>query len=605
MNTEKNWVDGLFRGIPVSEGIGIGQAWILVSPWDEIPSYVLESTQIEDELERYDQAIQEVNEQLEDCHQRVLREIGKEEAKIFQAHLSILKDPFFLEEIPKSIKELQRNAEFALKKELDRLKNVFSNMKNEYFKHRIDDIQDVATRVLRILQQSETFKIEFNKPTIVIAHSLTPSDTARIDQSSVVGFTTELGGQTSHVSILARSMGLPAVVGVEQIIRHARNGQKVIVDGNTGVVYLDPHVKVLKGYEKRRRQYKLYLDKLAEEIKLPSETACGTSICLCANVSMTPDVSMAAQYQADGIGLFRTELPFLISGKLLNENEQLQIYRAVVEPFKNKTVTIRTLDLGGDKFLPFQEVESEKNPFLGWRSIRIFLQEKDLFKIQLRAILRASHFGNVQILFPMISSREEIDEIMALVEECKDELNKAGEPFDKNIKCGIMIEIPSAAICADHLIHACDFFSIGTNDLIQYTLAVDRNNEKVSRFYQPLNPAVLRLIHGAVQVAVQAGKEVSMCGEMAGNPLYTAMLLGMGLRKLSMSPLMIPEVKERVRAIRIDECEAITEHLIQVGSREDIRQMLIRFDREANQRQAVPYMDKQELSSDELAVSHD
>jgi phosphotransferase system enzyme I (PtsI) len=594
--TENNWVDGLFRGIPVSEGIGIGKAWILESPWDEIPSYILEENQIEDELERYDQAIHEVNEQLEDCQLRVLREIGDEEAKIFQAHLSILKDPFFLEEIPKSIKNLQRNVEFALKQELDRLKTIFSSMKNEYFKQRIDDIQDVATRVLRVLQQSDTFKIEFSQPTVVIAHNLTPSDTARIDQKSVVGFATELGGQTSHVSILARSMGLPAVVGVEHVLRLAKNGQKVIVDGNTGVVYLNPHVKVLKGYQKRRRQYELYLDKLVEEVKLPSETACGVTISLCANVSMTPDVSMAAQYQADGIGLFRTELPFLISGKLLNESEQFQIYRAVVEPFKDKTVTIRTLDLGGDKFLPFQDVESEKNPFLGWRSIRIFLQEKDLFKIQLRAILRASHFGRVQILFPMISSREEIDEIMALVQECKDELDKAGEPFDRTIKCGIMIEIPSAAICADRLIHACDFFSIGTNDLIQYTLAVDRNNEKVSRFYQPLNPAVLRLVQGAIQAAIQAGKEVSMCGEMAGNPLYTAMLLGMGLRKLSMSPLMIPEVKERIRAIRIDECEVIAVQLMQACSREEIRETLIQFDRQANKRQAVPYLERNELT---------
>lgn len=600
MTSVQNWVDGLLRGLPVSEGVGIGQAWLFHSPWDEIPVFDLNENKISHEIERYHLALHSVEKQLEDCQHRVQQEIGEEEAKIFGAHLSLLKDPFFTTEVPKSIQDFKKNVECVLKTDLDRLHHFFSKMENEYFKQRIDDIQDVATRVLRELLQSEMFKMEFKEPTVVIAHNLTPSDTARIDQESVVGFATELGGETSHVSILARSMGLPAVVGAENLMQQAKNGQTVIIDGNTGILYLNPPKKVIKGYEKRRSQIKIYHEKLIEEAKLPSETACGEHVRLYANVSMTADVSMSARYQAEGIGLFRTELPFLISGKLLNEEEQFQIYRAVVEAFQDKPVTIRTLDLGGDKFLPFQDIKNEKNPFLGWRSIRIFLQEKDLFKDQLRAILKASHYGKVKMLFPMISSKEEIDEIMDLVEICKEELNKEGHSFDKKIQRGIMIEVPSAAICADQLIQHCDFFSIGTNDLIQYTLAVDRNNEKVSRFYQPVNPAILRLIQGTVQAGIQHHKEVSMCGEMAGNPLYTPMLLGMGLKTLSMSPLMIPEVKERIRAVRMDECEKITSELLNCNSGDEVHALLLQFHKEANKRQAVPYLFKEELDRDAI-----
>ena len=600
MTAEKNWVNGLFRGLPVSEGIGIGRAWIYQSPWDDIPSVDLTDDKIEHEIQRYQQALLDVERQLVDCRDHVMQEIGGDEAKIFDVHLSMLKDPFFQTDLPKSIRDFKKNVEFVLKKDLERLRHFFSKMENEYFRHRIDDIQDVATRVLRVLQQSDESKMEFKEPTVILAHNLTPSDTARIDPDSVVGFATELGGQTSHVSILARSMGFPAVVGTEGLMQHARQGQMVIIDGNTGILYLNPPQRVLKGYEKRRSQFRIYHEKLIQEAKLPSETRCGKTVTLHANVSMTADVSMAARYQAEGIGLFRTELPFLISGKLLSEDEQFQIYRAVVEAFQGKPVTIRTLDLGGDKFLPFQDVETEKNPFLGWRSIRIFLQEKDLFKKQLRSILKASHYGEVRILFPMISSKDEIDEIMELFEICKNELNREGIPFDKNIKSGIMIEVPSAAICADQLIQHCDFFSIGTNDLIQYTLAVDRNNEKVSKFYQPVNPAILRLIKRTVDAGVQNGKPVSICGEMAGNPLYTVMLLGLGLRTLSMSPLLITEVKERIRAISIKECEEITTQLLEVQSGEEVRDILIQFHREANLRQVVPYLINDGPETDDL-----
>ena len=465
-------------------------------------------------------------------------------------------------------------------------------MTNDFFRHRVDDFQDVANRLLRVLLKTEDFGTTLKKPAVIVAHHLTPSDTARFDRGKILGFATELGGKTSHVSILARSMGLPAVVGVERLIRRIRPGDTTVVDGNTGMVHINPTEKVQSGYVKRKQQYAVYRKRLSKDINLPTVTADGVEISLQANVSMMPDVSLAALYKSDGIGLFRTELPFLTAGKLLGEEEQLKIYKAIVESMPGKTVTIRTLDLGGDKFLPFQDVQNELNPFMGWRSIRIFLQEKDVFKAQLRAIFRSSAFGKVRVMFPMISSVEEIIEINDIVEETKNELLRERIPFNEDIPVGIMVEVPSAAIMAGEYISHTDFFSIGTNDLIQYTLAVDRNNVKVARFYQPLNPAILRLVQQTIQAAATAGKSVSVCGEMAGNPLYTGMFLGFGLRQFSMSPLMLPEMKERIRVVTIEECEALSRRVLSSYQSEDIEKILWNFHREVNSRQTVPYLEK-------------
>jgi phosphotransferase system enzyme I (PtsI) len=417
-----------------------------------------------------------------------------------------------------------------------------------------------------------------------------------------LGFASELGGKTSHVSILARSMGLPAVVGIERLMKKVQDGKTMIVDGNTGIVCIDPHQHILKSYEKRKKQFSEYWKRLSKEVRLPAVTIDHEAISLQANVSMIADVSLAVQYAADGIGLFRTELPFLTAGKLLSENEQFDIYRTIVEAMKGKTVTIRTLDLGGDKFLPFQGVEKESNPFMGWRSIRIFLQEKDVFKAQLRAILKASHYGKVQILYPMISSLEEISEIQKIMEQTQKELKKENVPFDESIRSGIMVEVPSMAVMAERTIHYTDFFSIGTNDLIQYTLAVDRNNEKVAKFYQPLNPAIVQLLYTTIQAALKAKKNVSICGEMAGNPLYTGMLLGFGLRQFSMSPLMIPEIKERVRAMAIEECEEIASKILDMNSTEAIEKLLWTFHEKVNKRQSIPYFEKLNVQVSEEAL---
>ncbi|MCK5147717.1 phosphoenolpyruvate--protein phosphotransferase [bacterium] len=583
-------MQGMLKGIPVSEGIAIGKAWVLESPWDEVINYSLNPDQVKREVRRYKNTIADVMQQLVDCRDRVHTEIGEEEALIFEAHLAILNDPFFQTEIPAQIEELKSNAEFLLKKGVDKLLATFTSMDNEFFKARGDDIRDVGIRILRDLQQHEESTPPADESVVLVAHSLTPSETARIHKDKVLGFITELGGKTSHASILARSMGLPAVVGLERLLRKTRSGDTVIVDGNAGIVYINPTSEVLDGFRKRKKQFDAYWKRLSKDAELPSVSADGVPVSLQANIAISADIGMALRYKADAIGLFRTELPFLTAGRLLSEDEQYDIYKTIAESMEGKYVCIRTLDLGGDKFLPFEGVEEEHNPFLGWRSIRISLQELDVFKAQLRAILRASLHGNVGLLFPMISSLEEIIDIKAVLAECREELKAEGLKLKKPLPFGIMIEVPSAAIMAHQYIDHVDHFSIGTNDLIQYTLAVDRNNEKVARFYQPLNPAIVHLIYKTIHTAETAKKSVALCGEMAGNPLYTGMLLGLGLREFSMSPLMLPEVKNRIRAVTIAECEQLADKVLQLPSAEQIEAVIWDFHKECNRRQSVPDM---------------
>ena len=589
---------GLLQGIPVSEGIAIGKVWLLKSTWDEVREYSISISGIEKELERYRNACADVEKQLIECQKRVKNEIGDDEAEIFDAHLAILRDPVITEDVPARIAEKKINAESVLKQSIEKFTRKFNSLENEFFRSRIDDIRDVGERILRTLLRNDKEKLDIFKDAVLVSHTLSPSDTARVSNKNILGFVTEIGGATSHASILARSLGLPAVVGVDKITRKASTGDTIIVDGNSGIVFLNPHERVLKGYRKRKKQFDIYWQRLSKDIELPSKTADNEYVKLQANISMTADLSLAVRYRAEGIGLFRTELPFLIAGRLLDEEEQFTIYKTIVDAMKGQDVTIRTLDLGGDKFLPFQSVEKEINPFMGWRSIRISLQEQDVFKVQLRAILRASHFGNVKILFPMISSFEETEEAISILAEVQEELEKSGIPFNKNIKKGIMIEVPSAAIMVEKFLDHFDFISIGTNDLIQYTLAVDRNNEKVAQFYQPLNPSVLYLVEQSIRKAREKGKEVSVCGEMAGNPLYTPMLIGFGLRQFSMSPLMLPEVKERIIYLKVEECEDLARQISDFHTVGEIEKALWDFNKEINRRQKIPFMDKYGLDFD-------
>lgn len=556
--TERMW-----RGVGISDGIAIGTICIYENKLGEVVKYFLKDPKaINEEIERYRTTLNQTEFQLEENKKKVEERVGKTTSAILEAHISILRDPLFQEEIPNAISEKGTNAEAVIVEELERMEKVFSEMKDSYFQDRFIDVKDVAKRLINnLLNRGEDIFCSLDsEDTIIFTREIGPSDAVHFTYKKVGGIVTETGGETSHAAIIARSMGIPAVISVENILPSVQTGDLAIIDGNTGLVFVNPKENVLEEYRKYKEEYKHYLEKLDTITELPALTSDGINIKLMANIAKVPDVGMAKKWGADGIGLFRTELPFLLSDRLLNEDEQFMIYKTVAEEMKDKEVIIRTLDFGGDKFVPFLGLQDEANPFLGWRSIRISLEEREIFRVQLRAILRANVHKNVKVMFPMISSYEELRSSLSMLGEAKRELRDMNVDFN-DVDVGVMIEVPSAALIAELLIQEVDFFSIGTNDLIQYTLAVDRNNQKVSQFYQPLNPGVLRLIKNVVEVADNAGKPVSVCGEMAGNPLYALLLIGMGLRALSISPPVLPKIKETIRRVSIREMEILVQEI--------------------------------------------
>ena len=566
--------ENMYKGLPVSEGIALGKADIYISELAEIIPYRLKSGEAEQEIVRYREALNEVKQQLDESEQRIRRDIGDEEAEIIKSHMMIVDDPFFQEDVPRMVKEENLNAEFIILRGIRTFMEKFKTIEDEYLRERGKDIEDIGKRVIHRLLQLDTRKVLFNKRGVVFAHELTPSDTIHFDPRKIKGMVTEVGGETSHAAILARSMGVPTVVGVENILRRVRTNDRVIVDGNLGLVFINPKPSVVKEYKKIQEDYAAYRKELEKISILPSLTRDNIPFHLYSNIVKAPDVGVAIKYGAEGVGLFRTELPFLLSERLLTEDEQFSIYRTVAETLKEKEATIRTLDLGGDKFLPFQKIKREVNPFLGWRSIRISLEEVDVFKVQLRALLRASAYGKIRILYPMISSLEELRAVNQIFAEVKHEMWLRGVPYDKDIKTGVMIEVPSAAILIDKLAEETDFFSIGTNDLVQYTLAVDRDNEKVSDFYRPYNPAILWLIKRVADISKNSGRPCSVCGEIAGDPIYAVLLLGCGIRDLSMKSLSIPEVKRVLRSVTLKEARELVDKALQAGTPDEVSNLL-------------------------------
>jgi len=571
---EKEIAKRFIKGIPASPGIVIGKACVFQDILYLVERHTIEEGHAEQEIARLKQSIRQVIDELIQDNLRVSQEIGKREAEIFLAHVAILEDPYFISKIFQDIRENGINAEASVLKQIDEFKKVFEKMNDPYIKIRSQDLSDIGRRVIQKLMPSEDNICDLEEPIIVVASELTPSDTIRLDREKVLAFATESGGKESHAAILARSFGIPAVVGLEGLVSKVKKGDLLVVDGDMGLVMINPLEEVIQNYHDLQKKREIYRTELNKIIPLPSETMDGHEIRLWANIGSLVDLEYAMHFGAHGIGLFRTELPFLVWGRFLSENEQFSLYQKVLAQANGREVTIRTLDFGGDKFFEDGRNQKEKNPFLGYRSIRVFLKEKDLFKQQLRAILRASAYGDVKILFPMISSIEEIRHVRELFESTKMELRKEGISFDERIPFGIMIEVPSVAILADQIAKEVDFFSIGTNDLIQYTLAVDRDNDLVSPLYQPLNPAVLRLIHHVIEVAKKANKPVTLCGEMAGNPQYIPLLVGMGLADLSMNPVSLLEAKKIVRSIEYQHCEQIAKTASNLSSLEEISQFL-------------------------------
>jgi len=565
----------MLKGIPASPGIAIGKAYILDKENFCILEYRIKKEEVDKEVRRFKRAVEESKRQILKIKEKVREKIGEKEANIFQSYLSILEDPLLIEETIKKIKEERLNAETALREVCKSFLERFKVVQTEFIEERFRDIEDIAERILHNLLKRPIMSLShLEENIIVIAHNLAPSDTASMDKDKVLGFATDVGGRTSHAAIMARALEIPAVVGLRNVTKRVRPGTTVIVDGDRGRVIVDPTPSQIRSYQKRKKVFLAYKEKLESLKLLPAQTVDGREIELAANIAGPEEVDLAVENGAEGVGLYRTEYLYMNRPSLPSEEEQLEAYKTVAEKVYPHSVIIRTLDIGGDKFLSPLPVPREINPFMGWRGIRLSLELVDVFKTQIRAILRAAQYGKVKIMFPLVSSLEEVREANHILLEVKNQLEKEGVSFSNSVEVGIMIEVPSAAIIADVLAKEVDFFSLGTNDLIQYTLAVDRVNEKVAHLYQPLHPTILRLIDSVVKAAHRENIWVGACGEMANDPLGMPVLLGLGVDELSVAPTSILEVKKVIRSISWEETQRIASHLLSLSTSQQTRRYL-------------------------------
>ncbi len=564
-------VNKFIQGIGASPGIIIGKAYLLERFKVRLPQKRINPGQVEEEVQRFLNAIEESRDQLTEIKEKILDTEVRKHSFILEVHLMILDDEMLLQDTLDKIRKEKVNAEWALDLTLEKLDAAFQAIEDEYLRERRSDLHYVSARIFRnLLGKKHDDITKIKGKVIVVAHDLSPADTLQMNLKHVAGVITDIGGKVSHTAILSRSLGIPAVVGVEVATSLINGGDLLIIDGETGEVVINPTEEVSQPFLERKRRTKLVEREILKYASLPAETRDGVRVRLQANIEMVEEISSAKIHGAEGIGLYRTEILYLNRKDLPTEEEHFQIYRRLVEDIYPATATIRTLDIGGDKFLPDYSKNNEMNPALGLRAIRFSMKETDIFKTQLRGILRASVHGKLRILFPMISGMEEIRQAKAILEKVKRGLVKAKVPFNQEIEIGAMIEIPSASITADLLAREVNFFSIGTNDLIQYALAVDRINEHVSYLYEPLHPAILRIIRGVVQSAHQAGIPVAICGEMAAEPAYALILLGLGLDEFSMNPVSIPRVKKVLRMSRFEETRSLVEQVFQFSTASEI-----------------------------------
>jgi phosphotransferase system enzyme I (PtsI) len=534
----------------------------------------IKDNDIPKEITKFKSALLKTRQELLQIQEKIKKEMGVEEGEIFSAHLLVLQDSVLIEEVIAKLKKEKVCVEYAFFELLKKYIFVFSQADDEYLKERISDINDVGKRVLRNLIDVKQKPLkDIKEPVVVVSSDLSPSDTANMQKKNVMGLITDIGGRTSHTAIMAKSLEIPAVVGLETATQKVKNNDQVIVDGTKGVVIINPDRETIKKYQEIKRKLDQTEIDLVLLKDLPPQTLDGHEIILAANIELPTEIKSVMDHGANGIGLYRTEYFYMNRIDLPSEKEQFNAYKEVAKKISPNPVIVRTLDLGGDKFLSQLEVPKEMNPFLGWRAIRFCLARPDIFKVQLRAILKASAFGNLKIMYPMISGIDELRDANKILKEVKEELKEQNIKCDENMEVGAMIEIPSAALTTDILASEVDFFSIGTNDLIQYALAVDRVNESVAYLYEPAHPAVLRLIETTVDAGHGHGIWVGLCGEMAANPVLTPLLLGFDLDELSVAPAAVPLVKDVVRSVRHERARALAKAALECKSAAEVLEL--------------------------------
>lgn len=562
-------------GIPVSPGVAIGKAFVLRSEDFQSTAKVrIEEDHIPKEIARFEDALIRTRADILGIRKKLAVEIGREHSDIFTAHLLVLEDRTLIEDVISTLKGKRVNAEYAFSSVVQKYFRAFSQVDDEYLKERVADIRDIARRLLENLVGKEKNPLtSLTEKVIIVAHDLSPSDTATMDRQKVVAFATDIGGPTSHTAIMARSMEIPAVVGLDRVSREVTTGDSIIIDGNHGAVVIHPDAGTLQAYEKEERRFVEITSELDKLRHLPAETPDGRRIELAANIEFPDEIASVLAHGAAGIGLYRTEYFYMNRTDLPTEEEQYESYRTVAERMAPQSVIIRSLDLGGDKFLSSLEVPHEMNPFLGWRAIRFCLARVDIFKTQLRAVLRASAHGNIKAMYPMISNLTELKQANRILEECKKELRLKKIAFNPKMEIGAMIEIPSAALTSDALAKEVDFFSIGTNDLIQYALAVDRVNEKIAYLYEPTHPAILKLIRDVIVNGHKNKIWVGTCGEMSGDPGIAALLVGLGIDEISTSPLLLPKIKKAIRLVPYKLAKEVAEKALRLSTGLEVRKL--------------------------------
>lgn len=563
------------KGIPVSPGIAIGSAFVLHSDVSfNIPPHPIADAEVWKEIARFEDVLTRTRAEILGIRKKISTQIGRENSDIFNAHLMILEDRTLIEDVIAIIKDKKVNCEHAFSSVIQRYFTAFSQIDDDYLKERIADIRDIGKRLLSNLYGEEGNFEKLNQRGIVIAHDLSPSDTAMIDKEKVLAFVTEIGGPTSHTAILGRSLEIPAVVGMDGVTVRVKNEDTVIVDGNEGILIIAPDPQTIERYRQASERFVELTTELDKLRHLPAETTDHRRIVLAANIEFHDEIPSVLAHGAEGIGLYRTEYLYMNRTDLPTEEEQYRAYDRVAEKMASHPVILRTLDLGGDKFLSSLDVPREMNPFLGWRAIRFCLTRVDIFKTQLRAILRASVHRNLKVMYPMISNVEELCKANAILEECRQELKKEGVPFGPQMEVGAMIEIPSAAITSDILAQHVNFFSIGTNDLIQYALAVDRVNEKIAYLYEPTHPAILQLIRQVVESGHRHKRWVGSCGEMSGDPAVAVLLVGLEIDEISTSPVVLPKVKKAIRSVSFKDARNIAQKAIQFHTGSEVRSFI-------------------------------